>query len=98
MALKPCNRNVPTLSHTNNADLHRDRPRQRQSTRKHGARTGKQRARKMRLLLRRACHAVNLARERGGVLKPRLIKRFEKQRWNVIHTLSQDPKILATSF
>jgi transposase len=34
-------------------------------------------ARKMQRLLRRACHAANLARERGGVLKPRLIARFE---------------------
>jgi len=36
-------------------------------------------ARKMHRLLRRACHAVNLARERGGVLKPRLIARFERR-------------------
>jgi len=36
-------------------------------------------ARKMHQLLRRACHAVNLARERGGVLKPCLIARFERR-------------------
>ena len=36
-------------------------------------------ARKMHRLLRRACHAVNLARERRGVLKPRLIARFERR-------------------
>jgi hypothetical protein len=30
-------------------------------------------ARKMQGLLRRACHATNLARERGGMLKPGLI-------------------------
>jgi len=36
-------------------------------------------ARKMHRLLRRACHAVNLARERGGVLKPRLIASFERR-------------------
>jgi transposase len=35
-------------------------------------------ARKMQLLLRRACHAANLARERGVVLKPRLIACFER--------------------
>ena len=36
-------------------------------------------ARKMRQLLRRACHAVNLARGRGSALKPRLIERFERR-------------------
>ena len=36
-------------------------------------------ARKMQRLLRRACHAVNLARERGSPLKPRLIERFERR-------------------
>jgi transposase len=36
-------------------------------------------ARKMHRLLRRACHAVNLARERGGVLKPRLIVCFARR-------------------
>jgi transposase len=36
-------------------------------------------ARKMHRLLRRACHAVNLARERGDVLKPRLIACFERR-------------------
>jgi transposase len=41
-------------------------------------------ARKMHALLRRACHAVNLARERDGVVKPRvlnqrLIARFERR-------------------
>jgi transposase len=35
-------------------------------------------ARKMQLLLRRACHAANLARERGVALKPRLIACFER--------------------
>jgi transposase len=35
-------------------------------------------ARKMQRLLRRACHAANLARERGVPLKPRLIKCFER--------------------
>jgi transposase len=35
-------------------------------------------ARKMQLLLRRACHSANLARERGVVLKPRLIACFER--------------------
>jgi transposase len=34
-------------------------------------------ARKMQRLLRRACHAANLARERGVPLKPRLIECFE---------------------
>jgi transposase len=36
-------------------------------------------AHKMHRLLRRACHAVNLARARDGVLKPRLIARFERR-------------------
>ena len=35
-------------------------------------------ARKMQRLLRRACHAANLARDRGVPLKPRLIERFER--------------------
>ena len=35
-------------------------------------------ARKMQRLLRRACHAANLARERKLPLKPRLIQRFER--------------------
>ena len=35
-------------------------------------------ARKMQRLLRRACHAVNVARERGVALKPRLIECFER--------------------
>jgi len=33
----------------------------------------------MHRLLRRACHAVNLVRERGCALKPRLIERFERR-------------------
>ncbi len=36
-------------------------------------------ARKMQCLLRRACHAANLAREREVVLKPRLIASFERR-------------------
>jgi transposase len=36
-------------------------------------------ARRMQILLRRACHATNLARERGGALKPRLIARIERR-------------------
>jgi transposase len=36
-------------------------------------------ARKMHRLLRRACHAVNLARERGNPLKPRLIALIERR-------------------
>ena len=36
-------------------------------------------ARQMQRLLRRACHAANLARERGVALKPRLIARFERR-------------------
>src|SRR5208283_5069875 len=36
-------------------------------------------AHKMQRLLRRACHAVNLARERDSPLKPRLIERFERR-------------------
>jgi transposase len=36
-------------------------------------------ARKMQILLRRACHAVNLARERNKTLKPRLIARIERR-------------------
>ena len=36
-------------------------------------------ARKMHQLLRRACHAVNLARERERILTPRLIARFERR-------------------
>jgi transposase len=36
-------------------------------------------ARKMQRLLRRACHAANLARERGLPLKPRLIAAFERR-------------------
>ena len=36
-------------------------------------------ARRMQILLRRACHAANLARERGGALKPRLIARIERR-------------------
>ena len=35
-------------------------------------------ARKMQRLLRRACHAANLAREQGVCLKPRLIESFER--------------------
>ena len=35
-------------------------------------------ARKMQRLLRRACYAANLARERGVCLKPRLIESFER--------------------
>jgi transposase len=35
-------------------------------------------ARKMQKLLRRACHAVNLARERGAQLKPPLIELFHR--------------------
>jgi transposase len=40
-------------------------------------------ARRMQRLLRRACHAVNLARERGLVLEPVLIALFER-RYDVI--------------
>src|SRR5246127_5716295 len=36
-------------------------------------------ARKMQQLLRRGCHAANLARERGRPLKPRLIARMERR-------------------
>ena len=36
-------------------------------------------ARKMQILLRRTCHAINLARERGIPLKPRLIARIERR-------------------
>jgi transposase len=36
-------------------------------------------ARKMQILLRRACHAINLARERGIPLTPRLIARIERR-------------------
>src|SRR5208337_229833 len=36
-------------------------------------------ARKMHRLLRHACHAVNLARERDSPLKPRLIDRFNRR-------------------
>ncbi|MDA1278379.1 MAG: IS66 family transposase [Verrucomicrobia bacterium] len=36
-------------------------------------------ARKMQRLLRRACHAANLARERGIHLKPRLVECFERR-------------------
>ncbi len=36
-------------------------------------------ARRMQILLRRACHAANLARERGVTLKPRLIARIERR-------------------
>ncbi len=36
-------------------------------------------ARKMQRLLRRACHAVNLARERGVSLKPPLIELFRRR-------------------
>jgi transposase len=35
-------------------------------------------ARKMQRLLRRACHAANLARDQGVCLKPRLIESFER--------------------
>ncbi len=35
-------------------------------------------ARKVQRLLRRACHAANLARERGVPLKPRLFECFER--------------------
>src|SRR5450830_1928749 len=35
-------------------------------------------ARKMQRLLRRACHAVNVAREQGVCLKPRLIESFKR--------------------
>jgi len=36
-------------------------------------------ARKMQILLRRACHATNLARHRGVALKPRLVARLERR-------------------
>jgi transposase len=36
-------------------------------------------AQRMQRLLRRACHAVNLARVRGEPLKPRLIERFQRR-------------------
>ena len=36
-------------------------------------------ARKMQILLRRACHATNLARERGRPLKPRLVACIERR-------------------
>ncbi len=36
-------------------------------------------ARKMQILLRRACHATNLARQPGITLKPRLIARIERR-------------------
>src|SRR5882672_924610 len=36
-------------------------------------------ARKMQILLRRACHATNLAREQGRPLKPRLVARIERR-------------------
>jgi transposase len=36
-------------------------------------------ARKMQILLRRACHAVNLAREQERPLKPRLVARIERR-------------------
>ena len=36
-------------------------------------------ARKMQLLLRRACHATNLARQHGVTLSPRLIALFERR-------------------
>jgi transposase len=36
-------------------------------------------ARKMQILLRRACHATNLVRQRGVTLKPRLIARIERR-------------------
>ena len=36
-------------------------------------------ARRMQALLRRACHATNLARERGVKLKPRLLALIERQ-------------------
>jgi transposase len=36
-------------------------------------------ARKMQVLLRRACHAANLARQKGIPLKPRLIARIERR-------------------
>ena len=36
-------------------------------------------SRKMHQLLRRACHAVNLARERGGPLEPHLIELFNRR-------------------
>jgi len=36
-------------------------------------------ARKMQILLCRACHATNLARDRGLPLKPRLIARFQRR-------------------
>ena len=42
-------------------------------------------ARKMQILLRRACHAANLAREQGVPLKPRLIVRIER-RYDAIAT------------
>jgi transposase len=36
-------------------------------------------ARKMQILLRRACHAINLARERRVTLKPRFVARIERR-------------------
>lgn len=36
-------------------------------------------ARKMQILLRRACHATNLARERGVPLKPRLVAHIQRR-------------------
>src|ERR1039457_7563912 len=36
-------------------------------------------ARKMQCLLRRACHVASLARERGVILKPRMVERLERR-------------------
>ena len=36
-------------------------------------------ARKMQRLLRRACHVASLARERGVILKPRMVERLERR-------------------
>jgi transposase len=47
--------------------------------RRHGELDHEDWARKMQILLRRACHAINLARERRIPLKPRLIVRIERR-------------------
>ena len=47
-------------------------------------------ARKMQILLRRACHAANLAREKSRTLKPRLVARIER-RYDAINEFASIP-------
>ncbi|MBY6243014.1 IS66 family transposase [Methylosinus sp. Sm6] len=48
-------------------------------------------AHQMQILLRRACHATNLARERGVALKPRFVARIKRRYDAVVRRFRHDP-------